>query len=549
MQYREVCTAGDLIVRGADRVPDRDALVFPCERRTYSQLLDRSVSAARSLRGLGVRQGDRVGILLPNSLEYLEAWFGAMLIGAIVVPINGRFQSRELRHVVPDAGIRVLLVAEESGAVSYVERISRAFPDLSNEGEAAGGARLDLAAAPGLDHVVDLSSSQARGFLPAALWDAAGPDVPEGTVERTAARVALGDPATIFYTSGTTALPKGCVLTHEAMVRQGQETADRLGIREGDVLFGPLPMFHVGCTQPLFGMLWRLGTYCSMPTFDPAVGLRLIREEQATTLFTAFPPITNALVEAEGFDADSHGHVRTVMNVAPPDQLRDLEEKLFGARVVTGFGMTEVAGSMALSDPDDPIERRVLPGLALHGAEVEVRDLGDGARAAAGVEGEIVMRGPTMFSGYHGRPDLTAEAFDDDGWFHSGDLGMIDSDGLLHYRGRLKDMLKVGGENVAAIEIESHLMAHPRIAMAAVVGLADERLGEVPVAYVEVVPETELSVEEVVAWCEGVIASFKVPRHVRFVSDWPMSATKIRKVDLRRRIADEFGLPPPHRKD
>ena len=150
-----------------------------------------------------------------------------------------------------------------------------------------------------------------------------------------------------------------------------------------------------------------------------------------------------------------------------------------------------------------------------------------------------------MFSGYHGRPDLTAEAFDEDGWFHSGDLGMIDSDGLLHYRGRLKDMLKVGGENVAAIEVESHLMAHPGIAMAAVVGLADERLGEVPVAYVEVVPETELTVEEVIAWCEGVIASFKVPRHVRFVTDWPMSATKIRKVDLKQRIADEFGLPPP----
>ena len=545
MQYREVCTAGDLIVRGAERVPDRDALVFPGERRTFSQLLDRSVSAARSLRGLGVRQGDRVGILLPNSLEYLEAWFGAMLIGAIVVPINGRFQSRELQHVVPDAGIRVLLVAEESGAVSYVERISRAFPDLSREGEAAGGAGLDLAAAPDLDHVVDLSSSRARGFLPSALWDAAGRSVPVATVERGAARVALGDPAAIFYTSGTTALPKGCVLTHEAMVRQGQETADRLGIREGDVLFGPLPMFHVGCTQPLFGMLWRLGTYCSMPTFDPAVGLRLIREEQATTLFTAFPPITNALVEAEGFDADSYGHVRTVMNVAPPDQLRDLEEKLFGARVVTGFGMTEVAGSMALSDPGDPIERRVLPGLALHGAEIEVRDLVDGSRAPAGVEGEIVLRGPTMFSGYHGRPDLTAEAFDEDGWFHSGDLGMIDSDGLLHYRGRLKDMLKVGGENVAAIEVESHLMAHPRVAMAAVVGLPDGRLGEVPVAYVEVVPETELSVEDVVAWCEGVIASFKVPRHVRFVTGWPMSATKIRKVDLRRRIADEFGLPPP----
>ncbi len=546
MEYREVCTGGDLLVRGADIAPDRTAIAFPGERRTYAELLDNAVAAARSLHGLGVGAGDRVGILMPNSLDYLEVWFGTLLLGAVLVPVNSRFRSRELRHVVPDADLAVVVVADEVGVIAFTERMTHAFPGLAEQAEAADGAPLSLPGAPALRHVVDLTSTGAPGFLPADRWRKAGDQVAAEVVADAAAQVALRDPATIFYTSGTTSLPKGCVLSHEAMVRQGQETAVRMDVRRGDVMFSPLPMFHSACSQPLFAMLWSVGTYCNMATFDPAVGLRMIAEEEATVLYTAFPPITDGLVDHPDFDPEPFRRVRSVFTVAPPTQLRELEGKLPGSKVVTAFGMTEVAGSIAMADPRDPQELRMRPGRPLRGAEVEVHLIDDPLTAAPpGVEGEIVCRGVTLFSHYHGLEEKTAEVMDADGWFHTGDLGVITAEGLLEFRGRLKDMLKIGGENVAAIEIESHITAHPQVRLAAVVGLPDDRLGEVAVAYVEPMPGATLTPEAIVDWCRDEIASFKVPRHVAIIEEWPMSATKIRKVDLRDRAADEFaGVDP-----
>ena len=191
-----------------------------------------------------------------------------------------------------------------------------------------------------------------------------------------------------------------------------------------------------------------------MATFDPAVGLRMIAEEEATVLYTAFPPITDGLVDHPDFDPEPFRRVRSVFTVAPPTQLRELEGKLPGSKVVTAFGMTEVAGSIAMADPRDPQELRMRPGRPLRGAEVEVHLIDDPLTAApSGVEGEIVSRGVTLFSHYHGLEEKTAEVMDADGWFHTGDLGVITAEGLLEFRGRLKDMLKIGGENVAAIEV------------------------------------------------------------------------------------------------
>ncbi|WP_370324144.1 class I adenylate-forming enzyme family protein [Euzebya sp.] len=540
MEHRLVCTGGDLLIRGAAADPDRAAVVMPGERRSYAELLAAAVDAARSLHGLGVRRGDRVGILMPNSLTYLESWFGAMLLGAVVVPVNSRFRTRELRHVMPDAEVTVLLVADEPGVVSFVDRITTAFPDLADQAGAAGGAPLELPDAPDLAHVVDFSSTGAPGVIDVGRWVDARADVAPDVVELAASRVTVRDPATIFYTSGTTSLPKGCILTHEAMVRQGQDTAERMDLRVGDVMFSPLPMFHSACSQPLFAMQWVVGTYCTMPTFDAAAGLQLIRDEGTTVMYTAFPPITDGLVDHPDYDPEPFRRVRSIFTVAPPTQLRQLEAKLPGTKVVTAFGMTEVAGSIAMSDPRDPLELRIAPGKPLRGAEVEIRDIVDDTPVPDGVEGQIVGRGPTLFSGYQGSPDLTAAVLDADGWYHTGDLGVIDENGLLHFRGRLKDMLKIGGENVASIEIESHIISHPEVNMAAVVGIPDARLGEVAVAYVEPVRGASLTPEDVIEWCRGEIASFKVPRHVELITEWPMSATKIRKVDLRERAAATF---------
>jgi fatty-acyl-CoA synthase len=256
-------------------------------------------------------------------------------------------------------------------------------------------------------------------------------------------------------------------------------------------------------------------------------------------MYTAFPPITNALVQHPDAGPDIFGRVRSLFTTGTPEELAALEAKLPGTRVITGFGMTEFAGSIALSDPRDEQAYRLAPGRCMGGAEVEIRDLVGGHPLPPGEEGEIVARGPTGFSSYHNNPQATRTAIDDEGWYHTGDLGLIDDKGLLHFRGRLKDMLKVGGENVAAIEIEAYLGSHPAVQAAAVVGLPDERYGEVPVAFIELADGAVATEDELIDYCRGEIASFKVPHIVRFVEEWPMSATKIRKVDLREQIRAE----------
>jgi fatty-acyl-CoA synthase len=551
VRYLEVSTVGDLLVRGAVRHADRAAVVVDDQRATYAELLERATSIARGLVRLGVDRGDRVAILMANGLDHLEVLFACQLLGAVAVPVNARFRTRELRHVIPHLGVSVTITSDRvEDQVSYADRLVEAFPSLADHGPADDldvplhlGASHEPGGAPDLRHVVMLGTTVRDGFVPQTAFEGGAAEVQDAEVELRRARVRLRDPAVIFATSGTTALPKGCVLSHEAMVRQGIATAERLGARDGDVVYSPLPMFHTGCTQVLVAILHAGGTYVSQTRVDAAAGLEAIRREGVTLLFPAFAAITEGLLDADGYDPELLRDVRVLFHIGSPEQLRAIQARAPDAtRVVTGFGMTEVAGSVAISEPDAPMAQREVPGRALPGAEIGVIDP-HGTFLDPGTEGELVVRSPTMFSGYHGDPERTADSHLDGGWYRTGDLGSVDADGLLRFRGRVKDMLKIGGENVGAVEIESHLEAHPAVAAANVVGVVDDRLGEVAVAFVELVTGAEATEAELIDHCRGQIASYKVPRHVRFVTEWPMSATKVRKVDLRARIAEELGLP------
>ena len=546
MEFRSLHTMGDVLVRGALTHPDRDAVVLTEGRRTYAALHQEARRLAAGLLRLGIERGDRVGVLMPNSLAYLEVEFACMLVGAVVVPINSRFRSVELRHVIPDSGIRVLFVSDPvDGTVSYIDRLLESLPGIANHPDVNDlDRRLDLPEAAALGHIVVMGATSRPGFVGQDRFDDAAAEIDIHEVEARRQSVALRDPAIIFYTSGTTALPKGCVLSHEAVVRQGLDAGERLGYRDGDVVFSPLPMFHASCTQVLLAILQRVGTYLSMAHFDPEEGLRIIEREGATVLFPAFPAVTDGLMNAPSFGPESFRRVRTLFHIATPDQLRLLQAKLPDTTVVTAFGMTEFAGSVTIADPDDPLERRVLQGRPLPGTEVVIHDLVHGTPLPAGAEGEIVARGPTAFSGYHGDPQKTAASFSEGGWYRTGDLGVIDDAGYLRFLGRIKDMLKIGGENVGAIEIESHLEAHPSVGLASVVGVPDDRYGEVAAAFIELRPGASATQEDLIGHCRGQIASFKVPRYVRFVTEWPMSATKVRKADLRARIAEELGVSP-----
>jgi fatty-acyl-CoA synthase len=535
-RYLELCTLGDLLVRGSEYHPDRDALVLPGVRLSYRELEERATGVARSLTAMGVNRGDRVGLFMPNGPEFIASLFGILFAGAVAVPVNARFTARELGHVVRDAGLKVLLASDAPGEPrTRADVIAEALgPNLASTGLASTGLAAVVAMGPAL--------RPAGGILSQEAFDRLAELVPAEVVEARRRGAGLRDPAIMFYTSGTTAMPKGCVLSHEAQVRTGVATRIRLGYADGERVFAPCPMFHTASTQPMVATLHAFGTFVSMAHFEPASALKLIEAEQVTAMFPAFPPLTLGMLNSPDYSPASFARVRTVFTVAPPEALRAMQRRMPHSVLVNAYGMTEFGGSVVMVDPADGDDARLatqgppFPGLEIAIRDEENRPLPDGER------GEIVIRGPSMFGCYHNDPGKTAEAIDADGWYHSGDLGAVGADGRLRYLGRLKDVLKVGGENVAALEIASHLQAHPCVSVAQVVGVADEKYGEVPAAFIELQPGMTLTEEEVIAHCRGGLASFKVPRYVRFVTEWPMSSTKVQTFRLREQLEAELVL-------
>lgn len=538
--WLEICTFGDLLYRGAIRHPDRDCIVFPEVRRSYRELADRATEVARSLRALGVERGDHVGILMPSCMDFADLLFGITFLGAVAVPLNARFRARELGYAIENADLKVVVTSDIiEQHTDYVSLLRESVPGLSPTAEPTA---LDLKAAPELRAAVLMGSKTVGGFLDREAFDALADQVDPGEIEACRERVRLRDNAVIFYTSGTTSMPKGCPLTHEALVRNGMTTSQRIQLEEGARYWGPLPMFHTGATQPYAGALAVGGTYLTMTHFEPGPALEMIEREKVTNLFTAFPTITLGLLNHPSYKPESFKGVKTIFNLAPPDSLRETQERLPHSIQIGGFGMTEFGGSMALNDPDEPLATRIAnQGRPLPGVEIEIRDPETGAVLGPSQRGEIVVRGPTMFDGYVKAPELNATVLEN-GWFHTGDLGTVDENGGLSYQGRLKDMLKVGGENVAAIEIEDQISTHPAVCIAAVVGVPDEKYLEVPAVFIELNPGKSASEDEIIEHCRQSMARFKVPRYVRFVKEWPMSATKIQKFKLRDDLSAELGL-------
>ncbi|PXY29439.1 hypothetical protein BAY59_15060 [Prauserella coralliicola] len=520
-----VPTVGEALTRAAERWPDADAVVYPERRHTYAELLARSRLAARSLAGLGIGPGERIGILMPNCLEFLEVFFGAHLAGIVPVTVNARYKPKELRHVVADAELAALvttdLVAEY---VPFVDLLGRAFADGTP---------------PRLRTRVLLGASSPEGYVDQAAWDGAAHAVDPATVAARGARVRADDIAVIMYTSGTTSSPRGCPLTHGALMRTADCVAERFALTERERFWDPLPLFHMAGLLPTLANVLRGGATLSMTHIDAGTALRQLVEERATFAYPAFPTITQSLIHHPGFASADLSRIRAVLDTAPADTLRQVQAAFPQAKVVGSYGLTEAGGVITYSHLDDPLELRVTTaGRPFPGMRVAIVDPVTEQECPAGVTGEIRVSGPGMFTGYLNDPETTAARTDPRGRLRTGDLGSVDESGRITYTGRLKDMLKVGGENVAAAEIEAHLAQHPAVKIAAVVGVPHPRLQEVPVAFVELVPGHDVTEEDLIAHCRGELARFKVPRRVWFVTEWPMSTTKIQKFRLREQAAE-----------
>jgi fatty-acyl-CoA synthase len=524
MTWIEVTTVGDLVGRAAER-HSGGGIVFPDERATIREVDALAETFARGLLGLGVRRGEHIGILLPQRLDYVAAFLGAARIGAVPVPINARFKGSELSHVIPHADLTVLFISGGGDEViDYAELVGGILPT-----------------APKLRHTVHLGSAAAEPFVTRAAFEQLAAGVDGAAVRRMADLVRVRDLGMIMYTSGTTAEPKGCMITHEAMVRQAQNYQERYELTHGSCFWDPLPLFHIGGIIPMLACIDVGCTYCHPDQFDPAEALEMLEAERCTVAMPVFDTIWLDVLNHPRYPETDLSALRTLLLLGTPESLRGVQDRMPTIALVSGSGSTEACAQLALGSRNDPVERRLTTcGRLVGGQEVRITDPETGDELPPGHSGELLFRGVGRFEGYYKEPELSARMIDGDGWFHSGDLASISEDGYLSYEGRLKDALKVGGENVSPMEVEDFLVAHPAVSIVSVVGAPDARYGEVVAAFIELGPGAATTELEIIEFCLDRIATFKVPRYVRFIKEWPMSGTKIAKRMLREQITAEL---------
>lgn len=530
-------TLGGVLLAGAEQWPDRLALAFPDDQRTYAELLGDAQLVARGLHALGVRPGHHVGILMPNCMDMVAAFYGIGLLGAVITPVNARYRATELAYVVANADLTVLLTTDIPGSpVDYPGLLHQTFPDLASQADTRN---LALEGAPVLRAVVILGGGGAAGMMDRDTFESLARTTPAAVVGEASAAVAAEQVGLMVYTSGTTADPKGCQLTHRGVVWVAREGGERFTVRDGDVFWDPLPLFHMSGILPLTFVLDVGGTFVSMTHFEPAAALRQMRELPPTLIYPCFPPITMPLITHPDWEHTDLSGVRVWLNVAPVDTLRLMQRALPHAPQIGSYGITEGGGIISYNDARETVEQLELT-VGPPVPSTEVRVVGpDGADLPPGERGEILVRGVGVMTGYYKDPERTAEVIDADGWFHTGDLCSVDAEGRISYFGRIKDMLKVGGENVAPAEIESYLSKHPAVELVQVVGVPDDLLTEVACAFIELRDGASATPEDFIEFCRGQIASYKVPRHVRIVTEWPMSATKIQRFRLREMFLRE----------
>ena len=522
-------TLGSLPERAAHRWGAREALYFKGRRSSFAELSLAVDRLARGLIALGVQPGEKVALWMVNRPEFIEAMFAVMKIGAVLVPINTRLRTEDTAYILGQSDSAALLLAERSGPIDYLGMVKELLPSLRG-----GAVREDRF--KHLRLVVSAGDAPRAETLHWPAAKAAGDTMAEGALRARADAVDPDGVAFFMYTSGTTGFPKGAMHDH-AIVRNLVDRAFRMAITPADTIMMYLPLFHLfGFSDGALMSMVTGARQVLTETFDPAESLALVEQERATILH-GFDTHYKELMEAHERSPRDVSSVRTGILATGMSSSMPIARKastVFG-RLLSGYGMSEFGVGAALSALDSTEEQCTeASGFPAPGYEIRVVDPATGQDQPPDVPGEILVRGYMTMRGYYGKPAETAQALDREGWLHSGDMGIMRSDGHLRFVGRYKDMLKIGGENVDPMEVEAFLMSLAGINLAAVVSFPDPRLSEVGVAFVKREPGHALSDAEVLAHCKGRIASFKIPRHVIFVDDFPMTSSgKIQKVKLR----------------
>jgi fatty-acyl-CoA synthase len=522
--YRDL-TVGALLTRLARDLPDHEALVHAGgSRLTFSQLEAEARTIARGLVASGVERGERVVVWATNVPEWIVLQFALAKIGAILVTANTSLRSRDIDYLLRQSEAATIVTIRGFRDVSYVDA-------LTEIGALHG-------VLPALRRLVYIGDDPPDGYLPyGALRRRAGA-ISEADLDAYGRSIGLDDVINMQYTSGTTGFPKGVMLTSRNIVNNGHALGSVLAFTPADRLCLCVPLFHCfGCVIGVLGAYTHGATLCVVEFFDPRRVLELIHTERCTALY-GVPTMFIVELECPEFARYDLTSLRTgVMAGAlcPEALMRRVMTDMHVPEITIAYGMTESSPGITITPRDATVaQRSQTVGTVLPELDVKIVDPASGAERPRGARGELCCRGYNVMKGYYNNPEATRAAVDADGWLHTGDEASIDDDGFVRITGRIKDLIIRGGENIAPKEIEDRLRQHPAVSDAYVYGVPDAFFGEAVAAAVRVRPDVAATSDQMIAWCAATLAKFKVPKHVRFVTEFPMTASgKIQKYKLR----------------
>jgi fatty-acyl-CoA synthase len=519
-------TIGENLRRTVERFPDHEALVVRSQsyRATYRELWDQTTEIARALMAHGVGPGDRVGLWAPNRYEWVVVQYATARIGAVLVNVNPAYKTAELEYALKQSGAGVLLLARAFRQSDYLGMLAE---------------------------VRDRCSELRRSFVLEDDWARLRADAAGTTMNDLAAREAslqFDDPINIQYTSGTTGFPKGATLTHHNILNNGFFVGRTMRLTEADRVCIPVPFYH--CFGMVLGNLAcsTHGACMVVPgeAFDPQKALEAASEEKCTALY-GVPTMFIAELDHPEFARFDLSRLRTGIMAGSPcpiEVMRNVVSRMGMREVTICYGMTETSPVSTQTTHDDPLEKRVGTVGRVHPhVEIKIVDPGTGAVVPRGERGELCTRGYSVMLGYFRNDEATRSAIDAGGWMHTGDLATMSEDGYVNIVGRIKDMIIRGGENVYPREVEEFLHTHPGVSEAQVIGVPSAKYGEEVMAWVRPKPGVPIGEAELVAYCTGKIATYKIPRFWKIVTEFPMTVTgKVQKFRMREVAVQELGL-------
>lgn len=529
-------TVGEIIREQAKLYPAQEAYVYPEHgiRKTYKEFDKETDELAKAFIGMGIEKGENVAIWSDNKREWLLSQYATGKMGAVLVTVNTNYQAMELEYLMKQSDATTLILDESFKGTSYIDIIRMVCPEL------ATGERGSISSGklPHFKRIILMTEREEEGMYKWSELMAQADKVTNEQLEERFQSLDPDDVINIQYTSGTTGFPKGVMLTHNNVVNNGKQIGDYMKLTEQDRVCIPVPFFHCfGCVLGTLAAVTHGSAMILLEQFDPLRVLQAVQDEKCTALH-GVPTMFIAELNHPDFKKYDTSTLRTGImagSVCPIEVMKRVIEDMGASEITICYGQTEASPVITQTKTDDPIGKRVSTvGKPHPNVEVKIIDPVTGEEIPVGVPGELCTRGYNIMKGYYNNPEATREAIDAQGWLHTGDIAVMDTDGYIDITGRIKDMVIRGGENIYPKEVEEFLYTHPEIADVQVVGVPDAKYGEELMAWIIPKKDVHLDRESVREFCKGSISHHKIPKYIEFIEEYPMTASgKIQKFKLR----------------